>query len=157
QAMLDYALAKTYEDLGRFDEAFERLLEANRLVRSSITYDEAIQRRRLERLTTHITADLLRQRTGWGFDSDLPVFVLGFPRSGTTLTEQILASHPAVYGAGENSYVSNLASSDFVKIPGLAAGEEAIGFPESLAHLPPERFRDLGRLYVESLRRAAPA
>ena len=156
RAMLGFALAKAYEDVGRHDEAFVHLLEANRLARASVDYDEADMRQRCRRLREAITAPLLATKAGLGCDSNVPIFIVGFPRSGTTLTEQILASHPLIHGAGEHSYVRDLASSDLLDVMSEENPARKIGFPESLGLLPPERFRQLGNLYVERLRRNAP-
>jgi tetratricopeptide (TPR) repeat protein len=156
RAMLGFALAKAYEDVGRHDEAFVHLLEANRLARASVDYDEADMGRRCRRLREAITAPLLAAKAGLGSESNVPIFIVGFPRSGTTLTEQILASHPLVHGAGEHSYVRDLASSDIPDVVSEENPASKIGFPESLGLLPPERFRQLGTLYVERLRRNAP-
>ncbi len=156
RAMLGFALAKAYEDLARYDDAFANLLEANRLARASIDYDEFALRGRFKRLHEAITAKLLAERAGLGSGSSVPIFIVGFPRSGTTLTEQILASHPLVHGSGENSYIGDLASTSILDVENAQAPTGKIGFPESLSYLPPERFQQLGDLYLERLRRKAP-
>ncbi len=156
RAMLGFARAKAYEDLGRHEESFPLLLEANRLVRASLNYDEAATFRRFERVKAAFTADLLAGRAQQGCDSALPIFILGFPRSGTTLTEQILASHPEVHGSGENSYLEELAGSDLLAVPSGSSPAGRIGFPESLGELPAERLRQAGELYVRRLSRLAP-
>ena len=156
RAMLAFALAKAYEDTGRYDDAFVSLLEANRLVRGSIDFDEAKSQQQCRRLREAFTAALLDGRQGYGCKSDLPIFIVGFPRSGTTLTEQILASHPQIAGGGETSFLADLASAEILQIGGSQGGSATIGFPESLSLLPPERFREIGELYVERLRRIAP-
>lgn len=156
RALLDFALAKAYEDIGRYEESFTLLLEANRLEKPVIAYDESVAARRFERIRAAFTADLLARRAVEGSESALPIFVLGFPRSGTTLTEQILASHPEVHGSGENSYLEDLASSDILTLPDATESGSRIGFPESLAQIPGERLRQAGDLYVRRLRRAAP-
>jgi tetratricopeptide (TPR) repeat protein len=156
RAMLGFALAKAYEDTGRYDEAFDKLLEANRLVRNALEFDEARARQRFERLHKEFTAKLLADKAGFGCESRVPIFVVGFPRSGTTLTEQILASHPQIHGSGENSFIENLASAAILKVQKEAATDEKLGFPESLSYLPAEPFRRAGELYVERLRQIAP-
>jgi tetratricopeptide (TPR) repeat protein len=156
RAMLGFALAKAYEDIGRYDESFSLLLEANRLVKSAIGYDESVSARRFERVRAAFTAGLLARRSAEGSQSALPIFVLGFPRSGTTLTEQILASHPEVHGSGENSYLEDLASSETLTLPDATAPSGRIAFPESLAQLPAERLRQAGDLYARRLGRIAP-
>ena len=80
-----------------------------------------------------------------GDPSSKPVFVIGMPRSGTTLVEQILASHPRVYGAGELDYMSNLAKHD-----------ATMGFPEVIYSMTDDQIRQLGTDYVNSVSRLAP-
>ena len=148
RSLLLFALAHAYERAGRHDESFRYLLEANRLRRSQISYDERPARRRFERVRHFFTAELIAEKSGQGAPSELPIFILGFPRSGTTLVEQILASHPAVHGAGELSYMGE-----------LAAGLKARGtlyFPECLPFLAGEEYRRCGEAYVERLRALAP-
>ncbi|HEY2891124.1 MAG TPA: sulfotransferase [Dongiaceae bacterium] len=154
RAMLDFALAKAYDDIGRYEDSFARLSEANRLVRGEVPYDEAGERHRLERLRDAFTPKLFEGSETFGCLSEAPVFIVGFPRSGTTLTEQILASHPAVHGAGEKSILSNLVSSNIVRLE--RAGRTALTFPESVAELPKERFRLAGDQYARELGEVAP-
>ncbi len=149
-SLLLFALGKAYEDIGRYDEAFASLLEGNRLARGFINYDEKESRQRFARLSRVFTASLLAEKAGLGSDSNVPIFVVGFPRSGTTLTEQILASHLQVHGAGEHTFVGELASS---MAAGIGGG---IHFPECVPGLPGEEFRSLGDLYADRLRRISP-
>jgi len=149
RSMLGFALYKAYEDTGRTEEAFAQLLEANRLARASLRYDEEKSRVQFARLRRAFSAELIAAKAQMGSPSELPIFILGFPRSGTTLTEQILASHPLVQGTGEHSFLSELVSS-----PALNA--EGLGFPESLSRAAPEALRGLGEAYVDRLQRAAP-
>jgi tetratricopeptide (TPR) repeat protein len=154
RAMLNFALAKAYEDAGRYDDAFLRLIEANRLVKAEVPYDEAGERSRFERLRIAFTTELLSDGNH-GCPSETPIFIVGFPRSGTTLTEQILASHPGVHGAGETAILANVASSNVMNLDG--GGGTMLTFPESLASLPKDRFRIAGEQYERQLRDGAPA
>ena len=77
--------------------------------------------------------------------------MVGFPRSGTTLVEQILASHPQIHGAGELGYLDHVATSF------RAAAAPGLGFPDYLPHLAAAESRALGEAYVERLRSLAPA
>jgi tetratricopeptide (TPR) repeat protein len=150
QAMLHFALGKAEEDLGRYDEAFADLAEGNRVKRGLVAYDEASEIDRMDRVRAVFTDELMQAKAGEGSDSDLPIFVLGFPRSGTTLVEQILASHPQVHGAGELRLVAQLARD-------LASEAKAEGaYPEAIALLDGAGLRRLGDLYVERLRKLAP-
>ncbi|HUO88238.1 MAG TPA: sulfotransferase [Rhizomicrobium sp.] len=122
-----YALGKAYADLGRHEESFREYLEANRLRRRTFRYDVGHAIGGLERLKAIFTPDLMRARRGMGAPSDRPVFIVGFMRSGTTLVEQILASHPRVYGLGESpdvrTAVQEVLSSYPEQVPWLTGGD----------------------------------
>ena len=101
RSQLNFALAKAYDDLARFDQAFACMRTANALKRQRIAYDEVAVLGFFDRVRAAFDRAPLEARSNIGCDSSLPVFIVGMPRSGTTLVEQILASHPAVHGAGE--------------------------------------------------------
>ena len=151
RAVLLFALGKAYEDLERFDEAFACFLEGNRLKRSLSAYDEPGLKARVARLKKGFSRELMEARAGQGSSSELPIFVVGYPRSGTTLVEQIVASHPEVHGAGERDFMGDIASA--LRAPGNAA----IDFPECLPLLPPEILRQAGDAYAARLQALAPA
>ncbi|MGA2343962.1 MAG: tetratricopeptide repeat protein, partial [Steroidobacteraceae bacterium] len=99
---LHFALGKYFDDVERYDEAFAHYLQAHELAkRYGWKYDADKQARRVDRLISIFDAQFVRAAAARGSPSELPVFVIGMPRSGTSLAEQILASHPAVFGAGE--------------------------------------------------------
>jgi tetratricopeptide (TPR) repeat protein len=102
---LGYALAKAYEDLGRYDEAFAMLERANGIMRSSLEYTIERDETVADEIIRCVDADFLAARAGSGDAGAAPIFVTGMPRSGSTLVEQILAAHPAVYGAGEVDFL----------------------------------------------------
>jgi tetratricopeptide (TPR) repeat protein len=99
---LCYALGKYFDDAGQYDDAFDHYRQANELTK---LHKPAYDRERLvqlrEQITAHFDADRMAQRQAGACPSELPVFIIGMPRSGTSLAEQILASHPQVFGAGE--------------------------------------------------------
>ena len=103
QIELHFALAKAYEDTDQRDKSFQQLLAGNTLKRRQIDYDESATLALFERIRTVFTPELMRTFQGVGEPSSIPLFIVGMPRSGTTLIEQILASHPQVFGAGELS------------------------------------------------------
>ncbi len=101
QIHLHFALGKLYADLGEDARGFGHLLEGNALKRRLTYYDESAALARLERMRALFSAEVMRERAGQGHPSPLPVFIIGMPRSGTSLVEQVLASHPQVFGGGE--------------------------------------------------------
>ncbi len=145
-----FALGTAEDKLGRYDEAFAHFLAANRLHHASVDYDEAKFRAQLERIRRVFTRQMFQHWAGGGSDSDLPIFIFGAPRSGTTLVEQILASHPQIYGAGEWDYIGSLL--DVVRV----SSSPAARFPEFVPALTPEDLRRLGEAYVERLQGHAP-
>lgn len=98
---LHFALGKAYDDLGDYDVSFEHYLQGNKLGRRHISYSTDSQWEFCRSVMRHFDRDTVAELARAGLDSELPVFIVGMPRSGTSLVEQILASHPQVYGAGE--------------------------------------------------------
>jgi len=105
---LQYALGKMYDDLGQYDRAFMHFSKGASLRRSQLQYNPDTVEQRIEILKKTFTKEFFLQQDGYGSLSDVPVFVLGMPRSGTTLTEQIIASHLDVFGAGELTELASL-------------------------------------------------
>ncbi|MEJ0003963.1 MAG: sulfotransferase [Pararobbsia sp.] len=98
---LSFAYGKALTGLGEIERGFEHLREGNRLHRQRIAYDEATVMHLFATIRRTFTAELLHRKAGNGYASPAPVFVVGLPRSGSTLVEQILASHPQVVAGGE--------------------------------------------------------
>ena len=99
---LRYALGKYFDDLGEYEAAFSNYQQANELSkRYGAGYDRARLTQLVDRLIGLCDATFIRRQRPGASVSELPVFIIGMPRSGTSLTEQILASHPEVFGAGE--------------------------------------------------------
>ena len=101
QAQLHFAMGHALTDLGQNDLSFEHLLKGNAIHRKRIVYDEAMTLDLFGHMPQLLSADVLKAKRGMGDPSASPVFIVGMPRSGSTLIEQILASHPQVFGAGE--------------------------------------------------------
>lgn len=98
---LHFALGKALADIGAQDRAFQHLLAGNALHRARIDYRESEVIGRLDRTSAVFTPALMRERHGLGDPTRQPIFVIGMPRCGSTLVEQMLACHPAVFAAGE--------------------------------------------------------
>lgn len=107
-ASLHFALFEAYEDIGDYRKAFEHLKKGNDLKRSTVVYKPEHSRLGFEIIRKTYTKSYLASFRGKGCESPMPIFIIGMPRSGTTLTEQILSSHPAVFGAGELTTLSQI-------------------------------------------------
>jgi tetratricopeptide (TPR) repeat protein len=96
-----FGLGQALTEMGEQEQGFNHLLEGNRLHRGRIDYHEATTLQGFEVMRRHMTAELLQRKRGTGNLSAAPIFIIGMPRSGSTLVEQILASHPEVIAGGE--------------------------------------------------------
>jgi tetratricopeptide (TPR) repeat protein len=104
-ADLHFALGKAYDDLGEYDRAIRHFDDGNRLKRrTNSSYDEARLTTGVDRQITTFTADFFSRKAAPGSDCEMPVLILGMPRSGTTLIEQILSSHPEMGAGGELAF-----------------------------------------------------
>jgi tetratricopeptide (TPR) repeat protein len=101
QTKLHFALAKALSDVGEHKESFQHLASGNRLKRSQLDYDEAATLALIERSSATCGRELLQHHRDIGNSTRRPIFIVGMMRSGSTLIEQILASHPDVFAAGE--------------------------------------------------------
>lgn len=102
QMSLHYALGKALDDVKRYHEAFEHFMAGAKLKRKTLKYDEGATLRLFDRIRQVFTPKLLQEKTGLSSHrGENLIFIIGMPRSGSTLTEQIIASHPKVYAAGE--------------------------------------------------------
>jgi tetratricopeptide (TPR) repeat protein len=151
QIDLHFALGKVYEDVGRHEDSFRHLLAGNALKRRQLFYDEAETLGRFRRIPAVFTSELMRSRAGIGDPSTVPIFIVGMPRSGTTLVEQMLASHPKVFAAGESMEFNRAAEAFF------QPGTVSLPFPEAIASAEPEQFRRLAARYLAAIRAPAPA
>lgn len=147
---IHFALGKVRDDLGRYEEAFTHFAEANALVRASLDFNIDRQQRFVDEAMDTFDAAFLSRAADMGDPSELPVFIIGMPRSGTTLVEQILASHPDVHGAGELDYFRDLSSA----MPGLL--EDMRRYPLCLEALHAGVARGITDEYLALLQRNAP-
>ena len=96
-----FALGKMHDDCGQYRAAFEHFAAGNRLLREGRPPPREPPEQLYPRIAEVYNRELLVQRSGWGAQTQTPVFIIGMPRSGTTLVEQIIASHPQAGGRGE--------------------------------------------------------
>jgi predicted Zn-dependent protease len=107
---LEFALGKALEDEGEFAASFEHYSRGNELHRATIGYDPDAATAQLERTKSVYTSGFFADRSGWGSERADPIFIVGMPRCGSTLLEQILATHSQVEGTRELSDIPALAA-----------------------------------------------
>jgi tetratricopeptide (TPR) repeat protein len=143
-----FALGKALEDRETYDESFDHYRAGNELRRRQRTYRPAKVDEAHERARKAFTAELLQRgaaESGSGEEA-IPIFIVGLPRSGSTLVEQILASHSRVEGTRELPYLGRA-----VRHPDVAR-QGAAPYPEAFAGLSPDALRELGNRYLEATR-----
>lgn len=147
QLHLRFALGKALEDGGNYAESFEHYAAGNTARRNLVSYDADATTQRVQTYEQVFNQGLFAGAAG-GCDSTAPVFVVGLPRSGSTLVEQILASHSAVEGTFELPDIGHLVE-DLTRV---ASERTADSYPQMLARLPAAELRRLGEAYLERTR-----
>jgi Flp pilus assembly protein TadD len=148
QVSLGFALFRAHDQLMDFQAAWSYLDIANQARRSLAPFDMAREFERFGALETFYTPEVFERFAGTGRMESGPVFIVGLPRSGTSLTEQIIACHPDVHGAGELDLLHTL--NGRARLPGSAEG--AIGNASRVA---PDVFRAIGEIYLDQLGKLA--
>ena len=143
-----FALGKALEDAGEHATAFEHYAAGNRLHRATLPYRAEETTALVERSRALFTPQFLEPRRDSGCPAGDPIFVVGLPRSGSTLIEQVLASHPAVEGTMELPDLLAIVRD----LGGGRRRSEPSRYPEVLAELEPSALRDLGERYLERTR-----
>jgi tetratricopeptide (TPR) repeat protein len=147
-----FAVGKMLEDVGRHDESFAAYAQGNRAKRATTPWDEAAHLDQQRRIVAAFTRETMAKAcTAQPVDGPTPVFILGMPRSGTSLLEQVLSTLPGVHAAGEITWLAETLQS-----AERDDGEGVHRFPETLAGYSGERLLRLGRRHVERLRELAP-
>lgn len=139
-AHLYYAAGKIHDDLDEMAEAFKYFEKGKEYLYSP--YDPRLRRWQIESYKAYFTPDFFEERKSVAFESEKPVFVVGMPRSGTTLTEQIIGRHPKAVGAGELTYFT-LESKSLYK--GTKITPE---FFSKISRMDERDFRRIGRGYL---------
>ncbi|HEX3504579.1 MAG TPA: tetratricopeptide repeat protein [Xanthobacteraceae bacterium] len=143
---LDFALGKAYADLNDYPRSFRHWHAGNATKRSTLAYDETATFALFDDIERVFTADLIKTKAGGGDRSPVPIFIVGMPRSGTTLIEQIIASHPMVHGAGELQTFNDVILT--VRGPDGAT----LSYPQFVPALDQAALQQIGSRYVTALR-----
>ena len=141
-----FAMAKALEDRGDFDHAWEYYAEGNTSQRMEEKYDPVATEVMHDAIVDVFDRELLQAKVGVGNADQSPIFIIGLPRSGSTLIEQILASHSQVEGTSELPYVGRVATS-------LNRNRaDGINYPHAIRELEAEHFQALGQDYLDLAR-----
>ncbi|MEO0907581.1 MAG: sulfotransferase [Pseudomonadota bacterium] len=138
-----FAIGKAYEDRKDYKRAFEFYQRGNEQKRLNTQYDPIEMEVQIDRLIDVFTADYFAQRQGQGNPDPSPILIVGLPRSGSTLLEQILASHSEVEGTAELHYLLRIASETG------ATRADGIKYPQSMLEQGPHQLHGLGEEYLE--------
>lgn len=146
RAKLHFALGRGFDRRGEYAEAFSHYATGNEL--RQVAWAPERHSLQVNELMDLFTPGFLESRRGWGSESTRPLFIVGMPRSGTTLAEQILASHPEVFGAGELEFFTQLATRLMTASDGGLAG--------ALGSLDRDAVQGLADGYLAELQRYSP-
>ncbi|MDP9198224.1 MAG: sulfotransferase, partial [Pseudomonadota bacterium] len=145
---LHFALGKAHEDAGEYTQSFEHYAQGNALYRTRNAYDADQNTARVRHLKSVFTSEFFAARAGSGNPTGNPIFIVGMPRSGSTLLEQILSSHSAIEGTTELPELITMAR----ELRAMADSEDIGVYADVLAAMPGESLRDLGERYLERTR-----
>jgi tetratricopeptide (TPR) repeat protein len=142
---LHFALGKAFEDAGEYAASFDHYAKGNALHRARFPYDADLNTRRIDRLKATFTREFFASRAGGGWPDPAPIFIVGMPRAGSTLLEQILSSHSEVEGTTELPEITTMARD----LRGLAESEDIGAYADVLTSMAPDAVRQLGERYVQ--------
>ncbi|MGB2390651.1 MAG: tetratricopeptide repeat-containing sulfotransferase family protein [Pseudomonadales bacterium] len=148
QIHLNFALGKHFEDHQDFEQSFQFYKTGNAVKQAAIGFDSALLSKRLKLQHEVCDAKLFRDREKSGVAASDPIFVVGLPRAGSTLLEQILASHPLVDGTQE---LPNIAAFAF-ELDGRRRLQDDPQYPACLSSISDEALRDMGQKYLDDTR-----
>jgi len=145
---LYFSLGKALEDENRFEEAFEAYRRGNLIRRKTVRWDADEHHDNMRELMNFFEPPLFDNRVGQGCQSPDPIFIVGLPRAGSTLLEQILASHSQVEGTMELPDIISIAR----RLSGKKKRDEKSLYPQVLADMKPGQLRELGEEYLDRTR-----
>lgn len=144
-----FALGKIYDDQNNYSEASKHYALANNIKNKSLNFSAKADEERVSKLKEVFNIDLFKNLQALGVDSKMPVIIVGMPRSGTTLTEQIISSHPDVIGAGEVVFWSRTPTA----MPLRLATDTP--YPDCVNELNTEQAKDIAAMYEATLYKIA--
>jgi tetratricopeptide (TPR) repeat protein len=142
---LHFAYAKALDDRGEHERALEHYIVGGRMKRAQLEYDEKETFGFFDAIREAFPKEMFEKREYQGLSDERPVFIIGMPRSGSTLIEQILSSHPDVYGAGEVKYLNRAIGQLRDRIPSLPK------FPQMMAKITPAQLDLIATKYLDAL------
>lgn len=143
-----FALGKAFEDAGQFEQSFQHYEHGNSQRRALVTYDAGANAEQVRRLKALFSAEFCARRADAGASAPDPIFIVGLPRSGSTLLEQILSSHPLVEGTMELPVLAGIAR----ELGGRRGRNQPTKYPQILATLDADALRALGERYLQETR-----
>jgi tetratricopeptide (TPR) repeat protein len=142
---LHFAYAKALDDRGEHERALNHYIVGGRMKRAQLHYNEGETFAFFDAIRQAFPKEVFENRKYKGIDDERPVFIIGMPRSGSTLVEQILSSHPDVYGAGEVKYLSQAIGQLRDRLPSLPK------YPQMMAKITPSQLDMVGKKYLQAL------
>ena len=142
-----FSLGKAYEDRKDYEKAWHYYDQGNQLKRSDVIYDPVENELHLKKIREVFSKELIQAHEGAGHDAPDPIFIVGLPRTGSTLVEQILASHSQVEGTAELPNLGNIANGTGKYRP------DSLGYPETIATLTRRDFASYGKEYLQQVAR----
>lgn len=143
RAEIFFGMAKIHEQRGNVDETFANMAAGNALMRTLVTWDADAVEARFRRVAEVFNPEIFQRLKGAGAPDERPIFLVGMPRSGSTLAEQILAAHPLVHGAGETDL--------FMRMVASSTGPDGSVFPQWSVTMNDVDCRALGRHYLDRM------
>ena len=151
-----FALGNIFKSSESFDQAFSHFLKANTLHRKTFVYDAEENSQNVDKLTKVYSNRFFQRKAKFGSTSQLPIFILGMPRSGSTLVEQIISSHGSVYGAGELQAIPEITLTviqqlKYVPSQVLQAQNPRLPYPECMSLFDKDMAEEYSTRYLQSL------
>lgn len=151
RGLVHFSLGKMLDDIGCYDDAFEHFQQANAAILQAKSYDRPHEEYLASQLRHLFTAQFIHEHQCASLDARQLVFIVGMPRSGTTLTEQIISSHPGVFGCGELPGIDGI-KAELIK----KNNPSSLAFPDLLTTLPEEYLQEIAEAYLAAINQLFP-